>query len=364
MENKTARVRRKKTRGNGQGCAFKMANGKWRVEVTLGYEQLSNGKKKRIYRSKSGFRTKREALAYIETLRNAKPENERKNVTFKQLYDMWFPTHNRSKSTMDCYQAAMNYYKPIWHLPVQDIDIDDLQECLDECEQGRRTKENMKALANLLYKYGIPRHYIRENLNLAPYLVIRDNSDEINKTAITDDDLEKLKRKLGKVPYADYVYAQCYLGFRPSEFLALDVQDYNATEKAFVGGAKTEAGKGRAVTVSPKIQPIIDRLVSGKTSGPVFCDADGGPITIKTYRAIFYDVLDQCGIDNPTIVIDGKTFHLKTPHSCRRTFATLMKRVDGNDKDKLELIGHTSGKMLRHYQGVSFTDLRKITDVL
>ena len=52
------------------------------------------------------------------------------------------------------------------------------------------------------------------------------------------------------------------------------------------------------------------------------------------------------------------------PHSCRRTFATLMKRVDGADKDKLELIGHTSNEMLRYYQDVSLEDLRRITDAL
>lgn len=41
-----------------------------------------------------------------------------------------------------------------------------------------------------------------------------------------------------------------------------------------------------------------------------------------------------------------------------------MKRVAGSDKDKLELMGHTSTEMLRHYQDVSFDDLRKVTDAL
>ena len=53
-----------------------------------------------------------------------------------------------------------------------------------------------------------------------------------------------------------------------------------------------------------------------------------------------------------------------TPYSTRHTFATLMKRVGGADRDKLELMGHTSTEMLRHYQHVSYEDLRKITDIL
>jgi hypothetical protein len=42
----------------------------------------------------------------------------------------------------------------------------------------------------------------------------------------------------------------------------------------------------------------------------------------------------------------------------------LIKRVQGAEKDKLELIGHTSGEMLRYYQDVAVDDLRKITDAL
>lgn len=54
--------------------------------------------------------------------------------------------------------------------------------------------------------------------------------------------------------------------------------------------------------------------------------------------------------------------HTYTPHFCRHTFATLMKRVDAASTDKLKLIGHTSDEMLRYYQDVPVEDLRKITD--
>lgn len=51
-----------------------------------------------------------------------------------------------------------------------------------------------------------------------------------------------------------------------------------------------------------------------------------------------------------------------TPYCCRHTFATLMKAVQAPDKDKLELMGHTSTEMLQHYQHVHYEDLRNITD--
>ena len=87
-------------------------------------------------------------------------------------------------------------------------------------------------------------------------------------------------------------------------------------------------------------------------------------MSIKQYRAMFYNVLEACGIENPVEERDGIKRRKYTPHSCRHTFATMMKRVAGADKDKLELMGHTSTTMLRHYQDVNFDDLRKITDVI
>lgn len=87
-------------------------------------------------------------------------------------------------------------------------------------------------------------------------------------------------------------------------------------------------------------------------------------MSIAKYRQIFYEVLDACGIDNPSTEVDGVNRKKYTPHSCRHTFASLMKDVSGADKDKLALIGHTSTEMLRHYQDVDIEGLRRIIDAM
>jgi len=351
-----------KNRGNGQGSVYQLPNRTWIAVKTVGYERdAQTGRNRRFTRSKSGFRTKKEALEYLPLLGTTPAPAREKPVTFKQIYDLWEPTHRAGKSTMNCYRAAIKYFEPVWHSKMADVTVDDLQDCMDDCPKGKRTRENMKALCGLLYKYAIPRN--KAALNMGEFLVVG-SGDVGSKDALPDDAVRLIESNIGKVPGADYVLCNCYLGFRPSEFLALDAINYNRKEKAFTGGAKTDAGRDRVVTISPKIQPIIDRLTASRISGPVFCADDGKPMRIKAYRSMFYEVLEACGIDNPIVEKDGVQRRKYTPHSCRHTFATLMKRVPGADKDKLALIGHTSTEMLRHYQDAPFEDLRRITNAL
>ena len=348
-----------KHRGNGTGSVYQLKNKSWAAVRVVGYKVGPNGRRHKQTVGKYGFRTKREAMNALATL--TKAETQKKSMTFQQLYDKWEPTHKASKSTMNCYHAAMNWFRPLWLMQISDVDIDDLQECVSECSKGKRTRENMKALCGLLYKYAIPRHLA--TLNMGQYLVVGGGSSG-EKDALPMDAVDALAGRIGSIPFADYIVAQCYLGFRPSELLALTVDSYDREGRYFTGGAKTDAGRDRIVTVSPKIQPIIDRLIDKRTSGPVFPDKGGGHMSISAYRSAFYAALEAAGIENPVTEVDGVKRRRYTPHSCRHTFATLLKNVAAPDQDKLKLIGHTSTEMLRHYQDTDVESLRKITDLL
>ena len=217
----------------------------------------------------------------------------------------------------------------------------------------------MKALAGLLYKFAIPRRYT--DLNMAQYLIVTADDSE-GRSALSLSAVDALMQKADKIPYAAHVVCQCYLGFRPSELLALQIEDYSPVLRAFTGGSKTDAGKDRIVTVSPKIQHLIDQQIGTRSTGAVFCGPDGSPLNIKSYRLAFYAALDAVGVSNPVEGEGDAARRRYTPHSCRHTFATMLKNVQAPDKDKLRLIGHTSAEMLRHYQAVDVEALRRITD--
>lgn len=333
---------------------MKMPNGTYRLVLTV----YRSGK--RITKTKAGFKSKSEAYKYLPILRQ---ENDVPEViTFHQAFDKFIETHKRSKATIQCYTAAFEYFKPLHDLDMAEIDLESLQRCVDECTKGKRTKQNMRAICGLVWKYTIPRYPRMRDMNLGSFLKIYDADNSAPRESFTQEQLEKIRQQIGRTKYADYVYCQCYLGFRPSELLSLTRASYSASERVFTGGAKTDAGKGRKVTVPPKIQPYIDALVLQAGSGYIFRNLNtGGWLRPEPYREAFDRVLKAAGIDNP--VINGRKKY--TPHTCRHTFATMIKRIQNvPEKDVLELIGHSDISMTMDYQDVSLDDLRRITDAL
>lgn len=350
-------ARKTRTRGNGLGSVYKRG-GKWMAVKVIGWTVGPDGKARKQTRSKGGFATKREALEYLPKI---SMEARKPVETWAEVYDAWLPTHQATQATLDCYKAAERWFTSVHRMKMADITVDHLQDALDNCPKGRRTQENMRSLAGLLYKYAIPRGIA--SLNMAQYLTIHAKNDG-GKEPLPDSALDALKAHLHDVPGADYVLCHCYLGFRPSELLELRAENYNREERAFRGGAKTRAGKNRTVTVPPVIQPIVDRLLKDKIAGPVFCRADGSKMSIYVYRELFYKVLDACGIENPTETdSNGQERKRYTPHSCRHTFAMLTARASGKDDISKKLTGHSDVRMLDRYRnGVDYKGLREVTD--
>ena len=188
-----------KARGNGTGSVYKRGK-TWVAAVTVGYYTDEDGKVRRSVRRKMGFKTKREALEYLPTL--AKAPAKQRPRTFQQVYDLWQPTHQASRSTLLCYQAAMGYFRPVWGQPMADITVDDLQECMDECPKGKRTRQNMKTLAGLLYKFAIPRQLA--SLNMGEYVKVHAD-DTAAREGLPLDVLAAIEAHVGDVEGADYV---------------------------------------------------------------------------------------------------------------------------------------------------------------
>lgn len=341
-----------KKRGNGEGTVYKDSRGRWTIEYTLGWDD-QDGKTTRKKRKKTGFPTKQEALAYLPNLKAELPQQDM-NVKFKDLYQKWMKNHEEkvTKSTVNCYKAAYKYFASLHYVEVAKIRTEHMQQCIDECPNGTRTKENMKALGTSLCRYAMQLDII--DRNYAEYLYIH-KGEKTEKVAFSTGQLGVMWDNIDRVPDIKYVLLLCYTGMRIGELCSARTEDYHPDERYFVTGSKTEAGKNRIITISPRIL----RFFSDFGQGEYLFFSDNAKCTEKHFRTkIYYPALQSLGLD----VLDEEGNHVYTPHCCRHTFATLMKNVDAPNTDKQKLIGHSKFEMTAHYTHTDLDSLRKITD--
>ena len=283
--------------------------------------------------------------------------------TFLEVYTEWEERHREkvSRSTLNCYRAAKKYYAPLFAKPFSRIDLSDLQQCVDGCGKGRRTRENMKALGGLMYKYALPRHL--SDMNYASFLETGVN-DKKSYPPFSMEQVETIRQNLGTVPFAEEIYVLIYTGFRPSELFSLKQGDYREIEGAacLVGGSKTAAGRDRVVTVSPKIRGIIEQRARGESPW-LFPGPEGKKMSLREFRLKgFYPALEAMGIQRqPPPGVRPRY----VPYSCRHTFSNLLKHVTGSDRDKADLMGHTDYRTTKRiYQTAEIRAKQSITDLL
>ena len=347
---KQLREKSSRRRGNGQGTVFKDKNGTWVAEVTIGWDD-EDGKLVRRSRRKRGFATKNEALAHIPAMRQDLPQQDM-NVKFKDLYKKWMERHEEKvvRSTINCYKSAYKYFSPLYYVEIAKIRTEHMQKCIDECPHGKRTKENMKALGTSLWRYAMELDIVDKNY--AEFLYIK-KEEKTEKITFTEDQLDTMWASLDSIPNLKYVLLLCYTGLRLSEMLGALTENYHPEDGYFITGSKTDAGKNRIITISPKIKPFFAEFGKSKH---LFTE-----LSAKKFRnELYYPALDALGYD--PLNEEGK--HINTPHICRHTFATLMKEVDAPATDKQKLIGHSKFEMTAHYTHTDLGSLKRITDNL
>ena len=297
------------------------------------------------------------------------------NITLEQLHEEWqkIAYKKLGKSVQQNYNSAWYKLKPLYKRKFRDIRTGEMQAIIDFYEaphheigvegkpkyidsNGKGTYtvtdtpkmsnglkfsalHKIKCLLTSMYNYAMKNDIV--NKNYAEFIELPEKN-ETSKSRFTDIQLEKLRQNIGIIPYADYIFAMCYLNFRISEFLELTVDSYHISETGipvFIGGKKTEAGTDRLVPIHKKIQPIVQSCIE-KHGETVFCDEDGKALTSDRFRKqCFYPAIQTLGFPDDL-----------TPHSCRRTFSTRMSAAGARQEDIIALMGHTNFDVdINHY---------------
>lgn len=357
-----------KTRGNGQGTAYRRGNS-WTAEVVIGWRFPEDPSlpKRKVRRKKGGFPTKKAALEYCPQL--MVKGNQRTRMTLQQVWSAWETDYAPRvlPSTMDGYRYAFKHFSILEGTFIDLISSDDLQRCMNDCPSGKRTHENMKCVAGLLWAYAVDKNIIDRDITRNLYT---GKGKSVQRDPLTKEEEKTIYSAIGKYRYAEYIYCLCYLGFRPGEMLELrkdqlfcaTIDDMDVWY--FVNGKKTEAGKNRIVIIPNKIiDLIVERLFipgtdlvfpmykfNRKKEPELVCFKQ---MTDAYFREeVFKPMMKKLSI------AEGKV-----PYGARHSYADKLKEAIGADRDKAALIGHSNYLFTQaHYQSTDLADLKAIVE--
>lgn len=308
------RKSRPKVRGNGMGCAYKRGP-TWTACVTVGWELPNDPSKPKrpIRRTKAGFHTKKDAIAYCPALLAGgveKPSEAPRLSSYWKTYsegDML----QISRGKQSAYRTAWKKLKPIHDVRVDAITVDILRTTVsDACHTYDTAKDCKNLLSNLFQLAAADRFASRD---LPSYIILPDH-EEKEQIPFSKDEQRKLWKAYDDGDRRAAVHLlMIYTGMMPGEAQMLKKSNIDLEKRIIVRtGIKTKVRKRTPIVLADCILPVVEDLIAhAMPSGNIW------PRNEKVWYENYYAVLKETGCRR------------LPPYSCRHTTATALA-VDSN----------------------------------
>ena len=299
--------RKPRARGNGTGTVFKTSSGTWKAEVTVGKKiSKTTGLPVADRRAKSGFKTKKDALEYLPTLRQqAAPSSKRPQRPVMTLSALWrgYSTSamlKLSKSKQTHYKTAYNKLETIADIPIADLTIDDLQDIVEIKAPTFYPARDMKSILSHLYTRAAAQQDVKTNL--AEFIVLP-ALDEKEPSPFTTEEQQALWNDYaGGNTLTGYILLMIYTGMMPGELVKCRKDMIHWENQQIVGcGLKTKKRKETPIVLADVIMPVLENL----------CELSKTEFLLDMRRDDFYKEFDK-------ILRRCKCRDL-TPYACRHT---------------------------------------------
>lgn len=279
------------------------------------------------------YPTRKEALEALMNYNQNPYDIETDTITFKEVYEKWSEAHFQTIVPSACrtWMSAFNHSAPIHNMRMKDIRPNHLEGCIKDADVGQSTKQRMKSLYNMMYRYAMKMEIVDKDYAALCDSVKR-GKPEIVRVPFSLEEIEKLKNNID-VPFADMILIGIYTGWRPQELAILKVSDIDMNELTMFGGMKTDAGKNRFVPIHPAIVALVQNRISHASklgSDYLFNDEDGQQCTYMTYdkyRGRWNKVMKRLHMEH-------------RPHDTRHTFITLGKEHNMDEYILKLIVGH------------------------
>ena len=316
-------------RGNGLGSVFQTTSGTYAAEVTIGF-YIQNGKQKRKYARKYGFKTKKEAVMYLETLR------DNKQALLSPSFADLFARLDISKPKQYAYNKAWERVAPyLASRKIADVSSAELQE-IAETAETYYTRRDIKTVLSKCYQLAMRDELV--SINKAQFIELPPK-EQTERLTFTADQINLLWLDF-KAPSLVTAAAliMLYTGMRTGECKGLKRENIHLAEHYCTGGIKTEKGKKRKIIIPDKLIPVFEWLLQG----PADLLFDVG----KNYLPEHWQAKRQeLGFGSQL-----------TLYSCRHTYITRLTALGVSPAMLQELAGHEDYETTLNYTHLSITE--------
>ena len=337
-------------RGNGQGTAFKRGS-TWTARVIVGWkEPLEGGKYPRaIKRTKGGFSSKKEALAYCPILLAGGVEKKAQAPRLSEYWKTYKENDlpNLSKSKQTAYKIAWKKLHSLHDIRVDDITVDLMRKAVtDNCPTYYPAKDCKNLLSNLFSLAGAD-GFANKDL---PSFIILPAKEEKERQPFSDAEQAALWKRYESGDLRSAIpLLMIYTGMMPGEAMNLRVENIDMENRIIVhAGLKTKTRKSTPIVLSATILPVVETLLEHAQDNGYIWKHDED----EWYKQ-YYMALESAGCRR------------LTPYSCRHTTATALAITEGIAPQTIKKVMRWSTtRMLDRYAHPDTSDALEAVDTL
>ena len=348
--------RKAKRSANGTGSAYKRGAG-WVAQVIIGYRELPDdfmdpaNQRQRvpIKRTKGGFQTKAEALAYVPTLRAGGHLRPQTAPTLKYYWKSYEKAEytQLSDSKQTAYKIAWEKLSNIHETVIDQLTVEDLRKTVGDACTTYYTAKDCRTVLSTLYKLAAADGYANKDL---PSFIKLPKLKEQEREPFSDIEQTALWKLYEKGDLrAGIPLLMIYTGMMPGECFDLTVDMIDLPNRQIRGaGKKTEVRRKTPVTIAATIIPLLEDLIAhARPSGRLFTASE------DKWREDYYAALKAAGCRR------------LTPYSCRHTTATALAITEGIAPQTIKKVMRWSTtKMLDRYAHPDTSDAQAAVDTL
>lgn len=346
-----AQVRRPpaaRKRGNGQGNAYRRG-GTWTARVVVGWRLAPDDplKLRPVWRTKGGFRTKREALEYCPMLRTE--ERARRAPKLAQYWETYSggEMEQLSDSKRTAYKCAWNKLAALHWRPVDQISVAELRNVVSAEAKTYYPARDCRTVLTRLFELAGADGWCSKDL---PSYIVLPKLQEREREAFSETEQAALWRlyEAGDMRAA-IPLLMISTGMMPGEMQNLRVEHIDLDAQKIVGvGMKTKVRRESPVYLPADVLPLVaDLMARAQPSGYIWARNEA------RWYADYYAALEAAGVRR------------LEPYCCRHTTATRLAITEGIAPQTVKrMMRWSTTRMLDRYAHPDDADVINAADTL